>query len=58
MCPHISKKKSKPLTKSLGTKQFRKSSYTILKGPPDEKGGKCVKVEINASLSKTRFVFG
>ncbi len=57
-CVHISQKnKSKPLAESLGTKQFCKSSRTILEGPLDERGGKCVKVEINASLSKTRFVF-
>jgi hypothetical protein len=45
MCLHISKKSSTPLTESSWTKQFHKSSYTILKGPLDEKRGKCVKVK-------------
>jgi hypothetical protein len=39
MCPHTSKKRSKPFAKSFGTKQYHKSSYTILKGPPKEKRG-------------------
>jgi hypothetical protein len=43
MCPHISKKKSKPLTKSSRTKQYCKSSYTIFKGPLDERHGEHVK---------------
>ncbi len=57
MCLHISKKKSKPLAELLGTKQSCKSSYTILKGSLDEKHGECVKIKINASLSKTRSIF-
>jgi hypothetical protein len=40
MCPHISKKVSKPqLGKSSRTKQSYKSLYTIFKGPLDEKRG-------------------
>jgi hypothetical protein len=52
MCPHISKKTSKPLVKSFGTKQFHKSSYTIPKGLPNERCGECAKVEINVFQSK------
>jgi hypothetical protein len=48
--------KSKPLKKLLRTKQFDKSSYTIPKGPLDERCGERVKVKKNASLCKTRFV--
>jgi hypothetical protein len=50
------KKKSKPLIELLGTKQSRKNSYAILKGPLDERSGEHVKAKINASPSKTRFV--
>ncbi len=42
---HIYKKiKSKPLTKSSRTKQSHKSSYTIPKGPLDERCGECAKI--------------
>jgi hypothetical protein len=58
MCSRISKKLSKPLIKSLGIKQSHKSSYTILGGPLDERHGERVKAKINASLSKTRSIFG
>jgi len=51
MYMHISKQKSKPLAKSLGRKQYRKSSHTIFKGLSDERCGECIKVEINAFLS-------
>jgi hypothetical protein len=50
------KKEIKPLAESSRTKQSRKSSYTILEKPLDEKHGECVKEKINASLSKTRLV--
>jgi hypothetical protein len=53
---HISKKRSKPLARSLGTKQSHKNSYTIPKIPPDERPRKHVKVKINAFLSKTKVV--
>jgi len=53
---HISKKKSKPLAKSLRTKQFGKSSYTILETTLDEKDGKHVKVKISVFLCKTRSI--
>jgi hypothetical protein len=52
ICPHTSKKISKPLAKSFGTKQFHKSSYTIPKRLSNERCGECVKVEINAFQSK------
>jgi hypothetical protein len=45
MCLHISKNKSKPLTKSSRTKQSRKSSYTIPEGLPNERHGECVKAK-------------
>jgi hypothetical protein len=44
MCPHISKKRSKPLPKSLGTKQSHKNSYTIPKGLLDKRHGERAKV--------------
>ncbi len=48
-CAHILKKKeSKPFAKSSRTKQFHKSSYTILKGPSEEKRGEQAKAKINA----------
>jgi hypothetical protein len=47
MCLHISKKKSKPLTKSSRTKQSYKSSYTIPKGLSNERHDECVKAKIN-----------
>jgi hypothetical protein len=37
MCPHISKKRSKPLAESYGTKKSHKNSYTILEGPLKER---------------------
>ncbi len=37
-------------------KQSCKSSYTIFKGPLDEKHGEHIKAKINASVSKTRFI--
>jgi hypothetical protein len=52
MCPHTSKKISKPLAKSSKAKQFHKSSYTRPKGLPNERCGECAKVEINAFQSK------
>jgi hypothetical protein len=42
-CAHISKKKSKSLTKPSRTKQSRNSSYTIPKGQSNERRGECVK---------------
>jgi hypothetical protein len=53
---HISKQKSKPLTKSSKTKQYCKSSCTIFKGLLDERCGECNNAKINASLSKTRSI--
>ncbi len=52
------KKKTKPLAKSSWTKQSCKSWYTIFEGSLDERRGKPIKVEINASLSKIRSIFG
>jgi hypothetical protein len=52
MCPHTSKKISKPFAKLFGTKQFHKSSYTTPKGLPSERCGECAEVEINAFQSK------
>jgi hypothetical protein len=49
MCPHIIFKNSKPLAKVIGIKQYRKSLYTILEGPLNEKHSEHAKVEINAS---------
>jgi hypothetical protein len=43
--PHISKKISKPIIKSLGIKQSRKSSYTIFEGLSDERCGEHVKAK-------------
>ncbi len=57
MCLHISKQKSKPLAKSLKTKQYHKSSYTIFKGLSNEKRGEWINVEINAFLSKTISIY-
>jgi hypothetical protein len=54
MCPHISKKRSKPFAKSSGTKQSHKSSYTIPKGPPEGRCGEQAKTNINASQSKKK----
>jgi len=54
---HISKQKLKPLTKSSGTKQYRKSSCTIFEGLLDERHGECIKAKINAYLSKTRSIY-
>jgi hypothetical protein len=36
MCPHILKKRSKPLVESFGTKQYHRGSYNIFKRPPEE----------------------
>jgi len=58
MCLHISNKRWKPLIKSLGTKQFCKSSYTIFEKPSDERHGKQATIKINAFVSKTRSIFG
>lgn len=44
MPTYIKKIKSKPLTKSSRTKQSHKSSYTIPKGPLDERCGECAKI--------------
>jgi hypothetical protein len=38
----------KPFAKSFGTKLYRKSSYTIPKGPPEETRAKQIKAKINA----------
>ncbi len=56
MCPHILKKKLKPLVKSLGTKQSHKSSYTILEGPSEERCDERTKIETNVFWSKVTFV--
>jgi hypothetical protein len=45
---NIFQKKSKPLAKSLRTKQSRKSSYTIRKRLLDKRHGEHVKAKINA----------
>jgi len=37
MCPHTSKKWSKPFANSSGTKQSHKNSYTIPKGPLEKR---------------------
>jgi hypothetical protein len=58
MCPHTFLKKLKPLVKSSRIKQSHKSSYTILKRLPNERRGEWTKMKINASWSKTTFVFG
>jgi hypothetical protein len=58
MCPHTFKKNSKPLAKVIGTKQYRKSSYTILEGPLNERHNEHARMEINASRFKVTFVFG
>jgi hypothetical protein len=50
------KKKSKPLAKSSKTKQFHKSSYTILEGLLDERHGERIKTKINACLFKTKSI--
>jgi hypothetical protein len=52
MCHHISNKRSKTLAKSLKTKQFHKSSYTIPKGPSDERRGERIRVEKMPFYSK------
>ncbi len=51
MCPHTLKKKPKPFAKSSKTKQSRKSSYTIPKGPLKRQGERA-KAKTNASQSK------
>jgi hypothetical protein len=48
MCPYISKNWSKAFAKSIGAKQFRKSSYTKDEGSLYERHGECVKIKINA----------
>ncbi len=58
MCPHIYFLKSKPLTKSSWIKQSRKSSYTILEGPSNERRDEHAKAKINVFLSKTKSIFG
>jgi hypothetical protein len=58
MCPHITKKRLKPLAKSLGAKQYHRSSYTIPKGPPKKKHGEQAKAKINASQYKITFISG
>ncbi len=58
MCPHTSKKRSKPLVKSFGTKQSRKSSYTILEGPMEERCDEWTKLETNVSQSKVTSISG
>jgi hypothetical protein len=58
MCSHTSKKRSKPLTKTFGTKPFHKSSYTILEGPLEKRHGEQVKTKINASQFKITLVSG
>ncbi len=52
MCPHISKKRSKPLTKSSKTKQSYKSSSTISERSSEERCDERTNIEINASWSK------
>jgi hypothetical protein len=47
--PTYFKKKSKPFRKSSKTKQFHKSSYTILKGSLDYIHGEHANAKINAS---------
>jgi len=42
-------KNSKSLTKSYGTKQYHKNSYTMHEKPLDEKHGEHTKTQINAS---------
>jgi hypothetical protein len=39
-------------------KKSHKSSYIILKRPPNKRFDECAIVKINAFLSKTRSVFG
>ncbi len=56
MCPHTTKKRSKPLAKSFRTKQSHKSSYTVFEGPLKERRGEWAKVETNASWFKVTFV--
>jgi hypothetical protein len=56
MCPHTFKK-SKSLTKSYGTKQYHKSSYTIHERPPNEKHGEHTTTKKNASQFKITCVF-
>jgi hypothetical protein len=50
MCLHTSKKNLKPVTKSFGAKYFHKNSYTIPKGPLEERHGEQAKAMINASI--------
>jgi hypothetical protein len=57
MCPHTSKKKSKPFAKSSRTKQFCNRSYTIFERLLNERHGECAKMEINASWFKITYVF-
>jgi hypothetical protein len=58
MCPHTLKRNKKPFAKSSRTKQFRKSSYTILEKSLNERHGECAKMVINASWFKITYVFG
>ncbi len=58
MCPHTSKERSKPLAESSRTKHFRKSSYTIPKGPPEEKHGEWTKASTNASWFRVTSILG
>jgi len=57
MCPHIFLKRLNPLTKSFGTKQSHKNSYTIPKGPLEETCGEQTKAKMNASQSKITFIW-
>jgi hypothetical protein len=52
------KKESKLLAESSETRQYHKSSYTIFEGLSNERHGELVKVEKNASLLKTKSIFG
>jgi hypothetical protein len=58
MCPHTSKKRSKPFVKSSRTKQYHKNSYTIPERPPKERHSEKAKTETNASQFKVTSILG
>jgi len=51
-------KESKVISKVIRDNAIPQKFITILERSFDERRGKCVKIDINAFISKIRFVFG
>jgi len=56
--PAYFKNNIKVINRVIMEKKSHKSSYIILKRPPNKRFDECAIVKINAFLSKTRSVFG